>query len=664
MRKWKLSAAALLTAGACLLTTGCSMVDESVLNTQANYTVDINVPYATATPLPDHLNVPDAIVIDQDGRVSVNDASAIEGDFQNQTDEAQQSEYQSLTLGNTGTEVQALQARLQALGYFDGEVSGVYDASTEEAIKRFERTYGTMQTGVATSKLQLKLFAAGAPAYGSEEYENAVVAQYSVLRVGNVGSSVYALQQRLKDLGYPIEELDGVFDEQTADCVALFYNAYGLAASKVASVSMQKQLYAENAKPYDTNTSMPTTLDASVDEETDFDTLEGETDGEAEEADGFAALLEEAARREEAEAEAQAEVESEAEGAPEADDGTLREGSTGERVQAVQQRLAELGYLDASAVSGVYDEDTIEAVDRYLLMQGMATEGELTPELEAALLEATPSQEEKPTSTAELDEPLKLNVGDTGTEVLALQNRLIELGYAAGTADGKYGPATITAVRAFQIINDLNADGIAGADTLSTLYSDKAITYADGKDKLPTPSPKPTATIAASDTVFYKLSSGAAGSAVSKLQKRLIDLGYLASGKASGSFDKATVTAVKAFQKALGVSQTGTATASFQIFLYSKVAPKKGNGLGVDASGYKALRPGNTGKKVASLQNRLTKCGFLSKKSYKKFKGNYNENTSVAVKRAQKKMGFSVVDGEASIEFQAYLFSSKGMALK
>ena len=107
-----------------------------------------------------------------------------------------------------------------------------------------------MQTGVATSKLQLKLFAAGAPAYGSEEYESAVVAQYSVLRVGNVGSSVYALQQRLKDLGYPIGELDGVYDEETAETVAMFYTAYGLAASKVASVPMQRQLYADNAKAY------------------------------------------------------------------------------------------------------------------------------------------------------------------------------------------------------------------------------------------------------------------------------------------------------------------------------------------------------------------------------------------------------------------------------
>ena len=660
MRKWKRGAAALLAAGVCLLTTGCSMVDESVLNTQADYSVSINVPYATATPLPDRLNVPDAIVIGEDGKVSVNDASAIEGDFQNQTDESQQSDYQSLNLGNTGTEVQALQARLQALGYFEGEVSGVYDASTEEAVKRFERTYGTMQTGVATSKLQLKLFAAGAPAFGSEEYESAVVAQYSVLRVGNVGSSVYALQQRLKDLGYPIGELDGVYDEETAKCVSMFYTTYGLAASKVASVSMQKQLYAENAKAYNASAAMPATLDTALDDEEDsgdFDTLEGQTDADEEEVDDFAELLEEAARQEaEASPATTAAVEQ-----PEDDDGTLREGSTGERVRAVQQRLAEMGYLDKDAVSGTYDAATVEAVDRYLLMQGLGSESDLTPELEEKLLADTQTAPEAESDDTPSDESLKLNVGDSGTEVLALQNRLIELGYAAGSADGKYGPATITAVRAFQIINDLEADGVAGEDTLKLLNSDEAVSYADGKSKLPTPSPSPT--IAASDTVFYKLSSGAAGSAVTKLQKRLIALGYLSSGKDTGSYDKATIKAVKAYQKAIGLKQTGVANASFQVFIYSKVAPKKGRTLSSKTSSYKNLTVGSKGNAVVKLQKRLCKLGYMTKSQGKKANGKYNETTRKIVAKLQRKMGFAVASGEATPEFQAYIYSKYGAKL-
>ena len=135
MRNWKIAALALLAAGLVLLLCGCgTIVDEEILNTQANTAVEIQVPYATATPLPDHLNVPNAIVIDSDGNVTLNDRSVIEGDFQSARDQEEQTEYRSLSLGNTGIAVQALQARLKELGYFGGDVSGVFDAETEKFI--------------------------------------------------------------------------------------------------------------------------------------------------------------------------------------------------------------------------------------------------------------------------------------------------------------------------------------------------------------------------------------------------------------------------------------------------------------------------------------------------------------------------------------------------
>ena len=75
------------------------------------------------------------------------------------------------------------------------------------------------------------------------------------------------------------------------------------------------------------------------------------------------------------------------------------------------------------------------------------------------------------------------------------------------------------------------------------------------------------------------------------------------------------------------------------------------------------LDVGATGKKVTKLQKRLVKCGFLSKKSYKKTAGTYNENTRKAVAKAQKKMGYTSCDGDASIEFQAYIDSELGEKL-
>ena len=56
-----------------------------------------------------------------------------------------------------------------------------------------------------------------------------------------------------------------------------------------------------------------------------------------------------------------------------------------------------------------------------------------------------------------------------GEDVLAVQARLIELGFDPGKADGVYGPLTVAAVTAFQAVNGLEADGVVGAITRSML---------------------------------------------------------------------------------------------------------------------------------------------------------------------------------------------------
>lgn len=62
--------------------------------------------------------------------------------------------------------------------------------------------------------------------------------------------------------------------------------------------------------------------------------------------------------------------------------------------------------------------------------------------------------------------------GDTGAGVKALQQKLNQAGYPL-TADGIFGKATETAVRAFQLANDLSVDGIAGKATLTLLDKPK-----------------------------------------------------------------------------------------------------------------------------------------------------------------------------------------------
>ena len=74
-----------------------------------------------------------------------------------------------------------------------------------------------------------------------------------------------------------------------------------------------------------------------------------------------------------------------------------------------------------------------------------------------------------------------LRLGDSSSQVRALQIRLAELGDYTNTIDGAYGYGTRQAVLAFQKNNQLTQDGIAGQQTLEKLASASAV----GADDIP-----------------------------------------------------------------------------------------------------------------------------------------------------------------------------------
>lgn len=65
----------------------------------------------------------------------------------------------------------------------------------------------------------------------------------------------------------------------------------------------------------------------------------------------------------------------------------------------------------------------------------------------------------------------KLELGESGEEVAALQAKLDGLGFWLGSADGTYGQLTRQAVMAFQKANGLGRDGVAGPATLAAIDS-------------------------------------------------------------------------------------------------------------------------------------------------------------------------------------------------
>lgn len=90
----------------------------------------------------------------------------------------------------------------------------------------------------------------------------------------------------------------------------------------------------------------------------------------------------------------------------------------------------------------------------------------------APTVEPSPTASPLPTPS-----PVPINLtstykkGDSGDDVLLIQNMLVDLGFDPVTSDGTYGNALKSAIKNFQLYEDLDADGIAGPATISALVA-------------------------------------------------------------------------------------------------------------------------------------------------------------------------------------------------
>ena len=572
-----------LLAALLLLLSGCSMqVDESILDNQANYSVSISLPYATVTPPPASKEEAQPLVIDAAGSVTVNDsASILQGDLSASTDE--DSKYKSLRLGNTGLAVQALQTRLQELGYFTNGVSGIFDSATENAVRRFEQSYGTMQTGVATAELQEKLFSSNALIYGSDAYNKAVVAQYKILERGDVGSAVYALQQRLKNLGYPMEELTGIFDNATANAVMLFYEEYGLTASDVANVALQKEIYSDSARPYggavlsSLDSSASTAVGASIAQVQkrliELGYMSGEADGNFDQRTQIAVkLFEEACGQLPSGVLSPTLIERmQSRHAPSFDVlgsqySNLIEGANGESVRQLQTRLVSLGFATGSP-NGDYGATTSASLKLFQSANGMEPNGVASVYVQAVLyssfalnIDGETTQNAGIVHTVEtVSASAVLSAGSSGEAVLQLQNRLAQLGYTV-SATGTFDNLTGRAVSHFQSNVGVEPTGTADENLLDFLHSKGA----------------PSSDAPLFDEVqdgARDLAPGDNGEDVKALQSRLRKLRYVTKSQLSGSsgtYNQAMAAAIAEIQARLGYDHpSGNASIELLCYIFS-----------------------------------------------------------------------------------------------
>ncbi|MBQ3080296.1 MAG: peptidoglycan-binding protein [Clostridia bacterium] len=491
-----------------------------------------------------------------------------------------------LERGNTGNQVVRLQNRLIELGYLSGSASGIFDINTENAIKEFEAAYGKQRTGVATAALQTTLYSGGAYRYGQTAPTYTVSTQnteqtdeFPPLQYGSRGDDVKLLQQRLKELGYLSGKADGIYGNATVKAVKAFEAAYNQKQTGVATSAMQKHLFSNSAKPYSPIVVTPTPV---------LDMYR-----------------------------------------------TLSNGDYGDEVVALQTRLKQLGYLSGKA-DGFFGDNTEKAVKAFEARYGRMQTGIATPTMQQYLFadDALKNSSSANTQT----EYVALSEGSYGTSVLALQKRLIQLKYLAGEADGLYGQSTINAVKAFEKAHGRAQTGVASVAFQELLYSDEAESNSAYVDA----------------SAYTRLKNGDKNDAVAKLQRRLIELGYL-TGTVDGYFGDGTEAAVRAFENAYNQPQTGIATPLLQSYLFSENALRNPNGE--VAVSYATLNEGDSGEAVKRMQTRLIELGYLSGKA----DGKFGDATEKAVKKFQKALGLTET-GRATSALQKELYSESAPA--
>ena len=434
------------------------------------------------------------------------------------------------------------------------------------------------------------------------------------LQRGFTGSeAVRAVQKRLKELGYYKGLADGDFGPATETAVKEFQRANGLSADgKVGEKTLQK-MNAKNAISYKeahatatpkttgkpgskvTNTPRPT---ATPNLEKDY---------------------------------------------------YLTIGNKGKKVETLQRRLIELGWLGGK-VTGTYDERTAAAVSAFQKKtKGLWEDGIAGPDTLRALYSSNAARSSNPVAAASTE---TLEMGSEGAEVRQLQQKLKDLGDLSGSADGKFGVATEAAVIAFQKNNNLTADGKAGTATLNKLYSGTAkkstgtqVKLDSGSNSSNSSSGRDTSEIAS--TGYVTLESDSTGDQVRTLQKRLKDLGYY-NGSVDGKYGESTMAAVMAFQLRNNLTVDGKAGPATQRVLYGSKANIT----------YPSMRQGEEGSSVKNLQYTLYELGYYDGA----IDGKYGQTTADAVRAFQIQNKIEPVDGVAGSKTLGKMYSSDAIA--
>lgn len=266
----------------------------------------------------------------------------------------------------------------------------------------------------------------------------------------------------------------------------------------------------------------------------------------------------------------------------------------------VQERLMILWYMDQDEPTDYFGNITKNALRTFQRRNELEVTGRLDP----ATYELLMSNDAK---------AYLCMIGDSGQDVVAVKQRLYELGYV-DTEDGGFDEAMEAGVKEFQAANNLSVDGKVGRNTKEALYNPECVPKA--------------------------FNIGDSGDNILLYQNRLQKLGYLTT-EPDGIYGTDTQMAVRRFQEQNSLIADGY------------LGPITRDALMSDDAVGNALSYSMHGSDVKNVQQRLYELNYLRAKNINSY---YTSLTEKAVKLFQKNNGLTV-DGKVGRHTMNVLFS-------
>ncbi len=600
------------------------------------------------------------------------------------------SQYRSLANGSSGAEVKALQEALSELGFYTVAVDGKYGLRTEQAVRGFQEKNGLSVSGTADQASQALLFEGLPLNAGGQKFDVKTLPPIPgyTMRPGDRGDAVSALQEKLITLKFYESQPDGIYGAGTENAVRQFQRANGLAADGIAGEKTQAALAraiipspsvqpsptpagesfvyvpaqeGEAVYPYQTTASASVNLRKrasissmrliTVPQGAAVEVLEDSGDYLKAVYRGYTGYVmkdyinvpEQYLSGKTLEINMDARVRYE----------TLTSGADGKKVRALQQALAELGFYNGE-IDGKFGAGTIAALKAFQKRNSLRETGIALPELQQLMYEKRVRNSRNSLVYLKTLPPvdgLTLTEGDYGDAVYELHQLLVQSKHYTGEVGYEYTRATASAVRAFQKAHNIKETGKADSFTLLALKTAVAAPQpGTGAEASPTPLTE--------DNVII-IRSGARGLAVSRLQTRLVELGYY-SITPDSEYNSDDIAAVRQFQRVNGLTVNGVADLATQQTLYASYA------LRADAQASQVtpapnpgapLRIGSSGDEVKAVQSRLITLKYLTGA----VDGIFGTQTASAVSSFQQTNGL-VNDGIAGSQTLGVLYSAGAKA--